>query len=152
MIFDRLWRAERKDAKALKELRQKYKPELDAAEKKGWEDQQGELSAYRFETDLINGAECLRTELLVKKARRLGVAVPPHPPRYEENDSWNFNRSTGDQTLSTEAESRLTREIRKEEIERLQHQMRWVSQVAIPVIGLIGSLMGLISLIHALRK
>jgi hypothetical protein len=148
MIFDRLWRAERKDAKALKELRQKYKPELNTAEKKGWEEEREELAEYIFAERQINEAECLRTRILVKKARRLGVAVPPTPSGYEDNDDWDFNTSTGDFTLRRETELRLTREIRKEEIERTQHRTRWVSLI----IGLIGIIMGLISLIHALRK
>ena len=45
----------------------------------------------------------------------------------------------------------LTREIRKEEVEHLQHQMRWVSQGIIPITGLIGALMGLISLIRSVK-
>jgi hypothetical protein len=152
MILDRLWWAERRDAKALKELRDKYKSALEAAEKLEEEERQATLSDYFFERDLIEDAECLRTDLLVKKARRLGIAVPASPPRYEDNEDWNCNRTTESCTLTREAELRLVREIRKEEMERLQHQMRWVSQVVIPIIGLLGTFMGLYSLIHALGK
>jgi hypothetical protein len=150
MMFYRLWRAERRDDRAHEKLRQKF--ELNAAEKLEPEERQAQLSSYISAQNQINEAECLRTHLLVKKARRLGVAVPPSASGYEGNDDWNFNEATGDFTLRRETELRLMREVRKEEMERLQHRMRWVSQVAIPIIGLIGSLMGLISLIHALRK
>ncbi len=152
MIFDRLWRAERRDEKALKKLRQKFQPEIDAVKNKEWEEARFDLADYILAQSQINEADRLRTRILIKKARRLGVAIPPDATGYEDNDDWNFNQATGYSTLTRSAELRLAREIRKEEMDRLQHQMRWVSQVAIPIIGLIGSLMGLISLIHALRK
>jgi hypothetical protein len=152
MMFDRLWWAERRDDKAREKLRQKFKPEIDATEKKGWEEQRADLADYIFAQNQISEAERLRTRILIKKAHRLGVAIPPNATGYEDNDDWNFNQATGDSTLTRSAELKLAREVRKEEMERLQHQMRWVSQVAIPIIGLVGSLMGLISLIHALRK
>jgi hypothetical protein len=152
MMFDRLWWAERRDAEALKKLRHKFKPQFDAAQTKGSEEVQADLRDYISAQNYINEAECLRSKLIIRKAHRLGIAIPPNATGYEDNDDWNFNQATGDLTLSAEAALRLTREVRKEEMERLQHQMRWVSQAAIPVIGFIGSLMGLISLIHALRK
>jgi len=148
MILDRLWWAERRDAEALRELRQKFKTQIDAAQTKGWEERQADLRDYISAQNYINDAECLRTSILIKKARRLGIVIPPNATGHDDNNDWSFNQATGDLTLSAEAELRLTREIRKEEMERLQHRMRWVN----PIIGLIGSLMGLISLIHALRK
>lgn len=152
MRFDSLWWAERRDDKAREKLRQKFKPEIDAAEKKGSEELRADLADYIFAQNQINEAERLRTRILIKKAHRLGIAIPPNATGYEDNDDWNFNQATGDSTLTRSAELRLAREVRKEEMERLQHQMRWVSQVAIPIIGLVDSFMGLISLIYALRK
>jgi hypothetical protein len=150
MIFDRLWWAERRDDEARKKLRQTF--ELRATKELTPEERGAELSLYISATNQINEAERFRTRILIRKAHRLGITIPNAPSDYESNDDWNFNQATGDATLNHGAESRLAREIRQEEMDRLQHQMRWVSQVAIPIIGLIGSLMGLISLIHALRK
>jgi hypothetical protein len=108
-----------------------------------------------LESDLIDEPESIRTNRLVKRARKLGIPIPPRPNPHSQdaydNESWAINMSTGGIYLSDKGEFELTRDCRKEEVESLQHQMRWVSQAVIPLIGLIGAIMGLIALVHSLK-
>ena len=156
MIFDELWRAERKAKEARKRLKEHYDPLLEAA-KKEKNDEKHERIFYElmFELDLIDEPESIRTSRLVRRARKLGITIPPRPNLFSqaayENESWAINTTTGCIYLSDKGEFELTRECRKEEVESLQHQMRWVSQVAIPLTGLIGAIMGLIALVHSLN-
>jgi len=157
VIFDQLWRTKRREKEIDKRLREQYHPLLEAAKKTKDQNQyQMVLGEFLAQRDLNDEAEHLETEMLVKRARKLGIPVPPRPYVYDdhasENEFWEVNFMTGNCYLKEETELRLRREIRKEEVERLEHQMRWVSQVVIPIIGLIGALMGLISLVHSLRR
>ncbi len=108
-----------------------------------------------FELDLIDEPESIRTSRLVRRARKLGITIPPRPNLFSqaayENESWAINTTTGCIYLSDKGEFELTRECRKEEVESLQHQMRWVSQVAIPLTGLFVALLGLIALLLSLK-
>src|ERR1700730_5300569 len=152
MIFDQLWRAERRDARARKKLLEKFQPLLDAAAKQGQKGHYAVLADYSNKSNMINEAEHLESALLVQKARRLVVALPPFPKGIEDNDDWIQNLVKCSLSLRRASKLNLMKEVRKEEMERLQNQMRWVSQVVMPIISLIGSLMRLISLIQALRK
>ncbi len=156
MIFDELWRAERKAKKARKRLREHYDPLLEAA-KKEKNDEKHERIFYdlKLELDLIDEPESIRTNRLVKRAKKLGIPFPPRPNPHaqdaDDNEFWEMNRSTGEMYLSDKGEFELTRECRKEETESLEHKMRLVNQVAIPLTGLIGAIMGLIALVHSLK-
>jgi hypothetical protein len=156
MIFDELWRAERKAREKAKRIRETYQPRLETAKKKGAgaDEYQAVLAEYYFEQDLNDEPERIRTERIIRKARKLGIPIPPKPAydsaEMEENESWRFNWATGNAVFTEKAEFVLVREIRKEEVERVQHQMRWVNHVVIPIIGLIGTFMGLIALLHSL--
>ena len=156
MIFDELWRAERKAKEARKRLREHYDPLLEAA-KKEKNDEKHERIFYdlKFELDLIDEPESIRTSRLVKRARKLGITIPPRPNLFSQdaydNESWAINTTTGGIYLSDKGEFELTRECRKEELESLEHKMRLVNQVAIPLTGLIGAIMGLIALVHSLK-
>ena len=86
MIFDQLWRAERRDARARKKLLEKFQPLLDAAAKQGQKGHYAVLADYSNKSNMINEAEHLESALLVQKARRLGVALPPFPKGIEDND------------------------------------------------------------------
>jgi hypothetical protein len=156
MIFDELWRAERKARKARKRLREQYHPLLDAAKKeKNQEKYGGLVSEYLFQLDLSDEPETIRTNRLVKRAKKLGIPFPPPPNPHsqdaDDNEFWEMNRSTGEMYLSDKGEFELTRECRKEELESLDHKMRLVNQIAIPLTGLIGAIMGLIALVHSLK-
>jgi hypothetical protein len=160
MIFDALWRAERTATKKRKKLHETLDPKIQTAnkEKKGHE-YESLLSEYFMESNIIRDMpDSMRTERLVRRARKLGISVPPQPSHenLDEDEYWEANPVSGSFYLTEKAFSELTRAIRKEEIERLEYQMRWVSRVFAPIvglaIGLIGAIMGLISLIHSLKK
>lgn len=155
MILDQLWRAERRAKKKKKHLRELYHPLLKAAEKEKNEPKhQSLLDELHFEFDLLDEPECIRTERLVKRARKVGIPVRPQPYPLDEdawnNDYWVMNSTTWNFYLTDRAQLELTREVRKGEVERLQHRMRLVNQIIIPFIGFIGAMMGLISLLHSL--
>ena len=129
MIFDELWRAELRAQKESSRLEATYRPRLKAAEgEKDREKYESILWAYLDLRGLIDEPEVIRTKRLLKRARKLGIPIPPKPARdaddLSENKNWCFNQGNGNYYLTDEAELRLTREIRTEEIERLQHRTR----------------------------
>ncbi len=153
MIFDELWRAERRAKKESKRLEEKYHPLLEAAKKeKDQLEYQNLLSEYFFERDFNDEPEVIRTERLVKRARKLGIPVPQKPSPdsddADEDENWILNRTSWNWYLTGKAALDLRREIRREEGENLQQKTRWVTQVIIPVVG---ALMALLSLLHSLR-
>lgn len=152
MIFDRLWRVERRSKKEKKRLKEKYRRLIDVS--KDQKERDRLTNQLWADLDLIEGAEYIRTEHLIKRARKLGVAVPK-PPDFHSEDPfddgvWYINTATWNYHLVNEAEWELTRQVQKAEQDLIQYRMRWVTQVAVPLTGLIGSLMGLISLLHSL--
>jgi hypothetical protein len=149
MIFDQIWRAERAE-KSETRIRNFYHPKLEAAKKANDEKEyQSLLASMYFEHDINEHAEVLRTVQLERRARRLGIEIPPKPgPNVDDNAKWFYNNVTGEFTFAPKGELEITREIRKEEIERLQFKMRWVSQIVIPITGLIGTIIGLISVLR----
>jgi hypothetical protein len=155
MIFDALWRAERSANKKRKKLHETLDPKIQTAKKEKKENEyQSLLSEYFMESDLIRDIpDSMRTERLVRRATKLGIPIPPQPSykNLDEDEHWEANPVTGSFYLQEKAFSELTRAIRKDEIERLEYQMRWVSRVVIPLTGLIGTIMGLISLLHSLK-
>jgi len=155
MIFDELWRGERRARRTRKQIEAEYKPQIEAAKQRHDESEHGRLvSGYLSELDCNDEPDVIRTERLVRRARKLGLPIPPKPhidgDALAKNKAWVLNQYSGNFTLSDEAGLELTRAVRREEKERLEHQMRWVTGVVLPIIGLIGTLMAAISLIHAL--
>jgi hypothetical protein len=160
VIFDRLWKAEQRDDNARKKLKAHYYPLLEAAKKEKDEKKHGNtLSAYQNELDFIDDAKVLRTWIVVNRAKRLGIELPKKPDfgteEADENEDWTENRATGNLFLTEKAFHSLLRKIRDEENERLEHKTRYVRNIVVPLggllIGLVGSIMGLISLIHTLK-
>ncbi len=153
MIFDELWRAERRAKKVRKRIDEKYNPLLGAAKKKKDKDEYDAiLSGLMSETDLNEDEpRLIRTRRLVNRARKSGIPVPPQPAPLSDdvndNETWFFNYTTGNFYLSDSAEAELTREVRKEERERWQ---LLIAVIGI-IIGLIGAIMALISLAHSLK-
>lgn len=158
MIFAR-WRIERRAKRERAALKAKYRPLIEAAKKAKDRNQLAEVD-NNYYNDLLEIDEdhVFRTDHLVRRAHRLDIPVPPQyesgTEQFNEDDNWYFNQMTGNSTLTTKAWRELVEAIRKEEMARLEHQMRWVSHVIAPVLGLLigltGAIMGLISLIHSL--
>jgi hypothetical protein len=70
MIFDDLWRAERRAERERKRIHAKYDPLIEAAQKaKNEADYQAAISDMRLELDLNDDPELIRTERLLKRAR-----------------------------------------------------------------------------------
>lgn len=149
MIFDELWRAERYAKKENERLSQIWEPALRAARKKHDQREVDQIMAdYALGRRFNNGPEVIRTTQLVKRARNLGIILPPKPdwtpPNYHDNENWLFNIMKGGYVLTDAAEFELRQKVRKEENEILDHKMRYISRVVVPVIGLLGALTGLI--------
>ena len=89
----------------------------------------------------------LRSLLLSDKAESLGVPVPP----FSDKASWEEGWMPGTVRLNIEAQSRLRQAIRKERREKWGTFTFVVKELVAPVIGVLGAIMGLLSLIHALR-
>ena len=146
MIFDGLWFAEQKARKQLKALKARFDPLIEEA-KKDEPRRESLISEYFFERHLIGDpVDSMRADRLVRRAMKLGIEVPPQPSypfSGDENDSWEVS-NTGFIYLSRKGERDLMRDIRKEEMERLQHQTRWVNQVVIPLVGLFATIVGVI--------
>jgi hypothetical protein len=152
MIFDKLWRLESAENKENKRIRDFYHPKLEAAQKaKDEQEYQSLLFEMRFQYDLNEGVDVLRTEQLEKRARRLGIEIPPKPSRdaddFYNNKDWDYNQVTGTFTFTRKAEREIIKELRKEKTERLQYRMRLVSQVVVPLTGLLGTIIGVMSLL-----
>jgi len=160
MIFDDLWRAEWRAARAHKRIRDKYDPLIEAAQKeKNERDYHSAVSEMMFELDLNDEPELIRTERLLRRARRLGIPVPPKPafdsPERDNDQNWVFNQSNGNWFLSDAKELELRQQVRKEEADSFDHRWRYVTRVIVPIsgliIGILGMIMGFLSLIHSLR-
>jgi hypothetical protein len=149
MIFDELWRAERHAKKENEKLSQVFEPAHKAAKKKNDQREVEQLLVdYSLARRLNNGPEVIRTTRLVKRARNLGIILPSlpdwKPPNFHDNENWIFNIMKGGYVLTDAAEFELRQKVRKEENERLDHKMRYISRVVVPVIGLLGAITGLI--------
>jgi hypothetical protein len=156
MIFDKLWWTERRDDKKRKRLKAHYYPLLEAAKKEKDEKKHNAiLSEYRTELDFIDDAKALRTGVVIRRAKRLGIQLPAEPEfgtlEADENEDWLENRATGNVYLTDKAMHALVVQIREEDNRRLEHEMRYFRNIVVPLVGLIGSIMGLISLIHSLK-
>jgi hypothetical protein len=126
MIFDRLWRAERRAAKEDKRIHDHYEPLMEAAEKA--KDDQGyasALSALLYETDLNDEPELIRTERLVREARKLGIPLPAKPDRQDAeriaDPNWVFNSHNGNWYFSENKELELRKQVREESDARFAH-------------------------------
>jgi hypothetical protein len=149
MFSLRLWSAERKQLKESKRIREKYHPLLDAAKKRNDQNAyQSALAEMRFESDDNDGADILRTHIYISRARKLSLPIPVRLDRdhadFDSDENWEENPMNGEVYLTDKGLLEIGRAIRKEEMERLEHTMRWVTRVVLPLIGLFVSLSGLI--------
>jgi hypothetical protein len=126
MIFDRLWRAERRASKEDSRIHDKYEPLMEAAEKeKNEHDYNAALSAMLYETELNDEPEVIRTERLVRQARKLGITLPAKPARQvaemNADPDWSFNHHNGNWYFTERKELELRLQIRREADERFAH-------------------------------
>jgi len=92
---------------------------------------------------LNRNSECIREE-----AEYLSVPEPPS----DDKVSWERSRIPRVTRLTVQAQSKLRQNIRKEKIDKWSVLAFGLKEVALPLIGVLGALSGVISVIHALRS
>lgn len=90
----------------------------------------------------------LRTTLLCEEAENLGIAVPP----LSDKDSWEDGLLPGTTHLTLKAQAQLLQAIRKEKEERWRFFVFILKEVVTPLVGAIGAIMGLLSLLHSFKS
>jgi len=97
----------------------------------------------------------LRSLQLQDQAEDLGIPIPA----FRDPDSWEDGRDPGTVRLNLKAQLQLKQAIRTEQREnRTEQQEKWstaafmLKEIVAPVIGILGAIMGLLSLIHAFRS
>ena len=123
---------------------------MEAAKKeKNEHDYQSALSAFMSEIQFIDEPELIRTERLLRRARKLGILIPSKPgfdsPERDNDPYWDFNQSNGNWFLSDGAELELGQRVRKEESERFEHRWRRVTRFAVPIGSLMVGLAGILA-------
>lgn len=128
MVLDSLWRSKwrrnRYDKKTTREVKR-------LREAKNYE-KANELE-YEAEDELRSWEKSIwsrRTQVLIAFAKRLDVPVP------NDKDVWRTSEEN-ERYLAPEAQHELHKAIRQEKDDRLNHRMRWVKQVIIPVVSFI---------------
>jgi hypothetical protein len=151
VIFDNLWRleqqlgrTERVHARNRKELQKRKaskEEQVNAAEEANW--------ARDTIRHLIEGEKSSR---LIRRADRLRLPIPRY--KVNENDESDEDKAwevgyTGIAYLSRAAQFELRNQIRLEERTRRDDIVTWIKDIALPVVGILGALTGLIA---AFRK
>jgi hypothetical protein len=146
MIFDRLWRLQRKR----KKLAHQFEPDIEKAEKENrHDDHESLVGEYLMERDLLNDdIQITQTFRLIREAERLGLPTPP----YSDKEAWRGGYNPEKSYLSVAAQHTLRTSIREERAARRDYWVGWIKDVAVPVVSVIGALMGVIALIHSLWK
>lgn len=105
-----------------------------------------EWAHYREEIE--EQREGIATERLVRQAQRLEIPIPPRlfPAGSDEGEHWVLGRVTGTYYLKDEARWGLLNKIRAEKNERRTPFITWITLL----IGLVGALTGLVSVLHEL--
>jgi hypothetical protein len=146
MILDALWKAQRER----RNLDKLYRPLIAKAEKeKNHEEMQSLEAEYGFERGLVNDKiSSLESARIQEEAERLCIPVPKYS---SESEAWEKGFQPNFVYLSVKARADLRTHIRKERRERIEHWTLFLKDVIVPLVGLLGAIMGLISVIHSLR-
>ncbi len=102
---------------------------------------------YWAETDELHQEhEALRTQRLLRQARRLDVPYvqPPWHSEEQRNEYWVQGNMTGEWYLTTAGFNKVRADIRAEVKARHEARAHWVAWMA-AVTGLIGALTGLVA-------
>jgi len=90
----------------------------------------------------------LMSTQLSHRAEDLGIPVPS----LSDGESWEQGYKPGTIRLTVNAQLKLRRAIRNEQRERWSVAVFVLKEIVAPLIGIIGAIMGLLSLIHAIRS
>lgn len=139
----KLWRLRRERKKSGKA----YSKYIDQAT--GYEDRQFRISeAIDCREQIRDKILHLRSLELVDQAEDLGIPVPT----LQDMESWEYGRSPGTVRLTTKAQIQLRDTIRKERRDKLSIAAFMLKEIVTPIIGVLGAIMGVLSLIHAFRS
>jgi hypothetical protein len=110
------------------------------------EDKESLISESMTERDLIEDELLhLRSMDIQERAQNAGLPVPP----YSDKQAWQDGFDPATTRLSPQAQLELNRLIRAETRDRWSVFAFLVKEVAAPLVGAIGAIMGLLSLIHS---
>ncbi len=132
----------------LRSIDRVYHPAIDAARGEGRE---RKLSGYFAERDLVaEELEELRTQQLLRKAHRFDVLIPdmPYQSDREEDDNWVRGSATGRWLLKGAGRRLIQKQIRDERKSRFEERTRWLALLISLLVGLIGALTGLVSVLR----
>jgi len=120
-----------------------YSKEISKLEQGGdWRGMDSLLSLAKFEaSEYEDEAEEIRSNRLIRRARRLSL---PIPPKHEDSDHWWESQYYGTWALTTYGTTELRKAIRQEKKERREVWMAWG--------GMLVSILSLVVAIIALQK
>jgi hypothetical protein len=139
-----LWRLRQERKRSTK----KYSKQIDQA-KDGNEAQMLMVEAADVREDIRDSILHLNSLRLLDKAEDLAIPVPSYQ---HQRESWEDGREPGTVHLTREAQIELTRAIRIEQKERWAVAAFVLKEIVTPIIGVLGAVMGVLSLIHAFRS
>ncbi len=139
-----LWRLRRERKRSAK----KYATAIDEA-KDGDEAQMLMGEAGEDREDIRDRILHLNSMKLLDKAEDLGV---PFPSYQHQRESWEDGREPGTIHLTREAQIKLQQAIRSEQKDRWSHAAFMLKEIVTPIIGVLGAIMGVLSLIHAFKS
>ncbi len=147
MIFDALWRAQRKR----RQLDRLFRRLTSKAEKeKRRDDVESLVAEHGFERDLVNDTiNALESSRIQERAERLGIPVPKYST---DNEAWEKGFQPNVVYLSLKTRAELRTQLRKERRERVEYCTLVVKDLIVPLVGLIGAIIGLISVIGSVRR
>lgn len=139
-----IWRLRRRRRK----LASKFSKLLERA-KNGNECQELLTEASDAQNELDDQLLHLQTQRLIHKAQDLGI---PYPSYASQRDSWQDGREPNTVRLKPDAQVALLKAIREEQREKWSVMAFVLKEIVTPIIGVLGAIMGLLSLIHAFRS
>jgi hypothetical protein len=139
-----LWRLRRKR----KRLAKKYASAIDEA-KDGDEAQAIMSEAMEVREDIRDKILHLRSLALADKAEDLGLIVPSY--RHQRN-LWEDGLEPGTVRLTQESQLKLQQAVRSEQRDRWSLAAFVLKEIVTPIIGVLGAIMGVLSLIHAFKS
>lgn len=122
----------------------KYVNEAPAGEEREFRIHEGIEARREYRDRILN----LSSTLLCDKAESLGIPVPP----IADKESWEEGYWPDSIRLNLETQSKLRQAIRQEQREKWGFVAFLLKDIATPLIGVIGAVMGLMSLIHAIKS
>lgn len=91
----------------------------------------------------------LRSIQLIDEAEDLGI---PFPSYGDSREAWEDGREPGTVHLKREAQIELQKAIRHEKREKWEVTAFFLKEIVTPIIGVLGAIMGLLTVIHVLHS